>query len=133
VTRYLRITPTQPPSDGGVDPQGRIKYVFNVSALRCSISLPFGLEIAALLQAAGVGALNVSIFLTSQATLPSEGTVIGIRVPGGMAAVNVHNRNSPSYERPTAQITVHAATAVEAEAKARAAYNVLAKVVNQTV
>lgn len=134
-TWYLDIQDQQPPFDSGVlDGQSRAMWTFNIVATK-QPSATFLLELVKLLVSNGVGVYGTNIFISSKAVIPpGDGPYLQINATGGAVGIRTQNDVSgPSYERPSAQITVRAASAAAAEAMCRAAYAVLVGVRNQTV
>lgn len=131
---YLFIRELQPPFDTGVlDSIGRTVWTFNVMATKHP-SDRFQEEILAILVDAGIGTLNVDLFVGSKANIPKDaGPYTSIVASGGAAGIRTHTRFGPTHERPAAQITVRAMNGLLAEAKARAAYAALTAVNNQVV
>ena len=136
--QFLLITPLQEPFDLGMDDSGRAMYAFNVLAMKRP-SATFLQELIAVLEAAGVGVENVSIFASSRAVIPdgSESgapvAILHLKATGGTGPVGTHNDGAGAYRRPGAQIKVYAASTQAAEAMAYAAYNALVGVRNQAV
>lgn len=134
-TWYLDIRDQQPPFDSGVlDGQSRAMWSFNIVATKAP-SDSFLLELVAVLVAAGVGVYGTNIFISSKAVIPpGNGPYLSIVATGGLEGIRTQNVTSgPTYERPSAQITVRAQSAAAAEAMARAAYAALVGVRNQSV
>jgi len=134
-TWYLDIQEQQPPFDTGVlDGQSRAQWTFNVVATK-QPSPTFSTELVAILVGAGVGVFGTNIFISSKAVIPpGPGPYLNIVATGGVTGIRTQNDVSgPSYERPSAQITVRANSAAAAEAMARAAYAALTSVRNTTV
>lgn len=132
--RYLWIVAEQEPFDLGLDDQGRSKVVFNVVAEKTE-SAKFEEELIALLVAAGVGVAGASIFVSSAAAIPAKGAgpYLSIETTGGLAGLKIQNQIAPAYQRPGAKIVTRASTYAAARAMARAAYDALVAVSNQTV
>jgi hypothetical protein len=97
----------------------------------------FKRDIVTLLEGAGVGTLNTTIFTTSRAALPflASGAALSVIETGGTAPLRTHTSRvsgfvqavtSPAYQRPSALIMVRSKKSSEAEAMARAAYDALA-------
>jgi hypothetical protein len=121
------------PYDLGVDERNRSKWQFNVMATKTA-SQTFVEELAKVLATAGVGTYNVNIFGTSKAAIPTgDGPYLSIIPTGGPGPVRIHNQPAPAYPRPTAMIVVRGTVNSQARAMAFAAYDAIAKVVNQTV
>lgn len=135
---WLDVFDLQPPFDAGVlDALGRAQWTFNIQALKHP-STTFSREIEAILVAAAVGTASgatPNIFRSAKAVIPAgNGPYLVINATGGIAGLRTHNVVSgPTYERPTAQITVRAASSEAAEGMARAAYAALMAVKNQTI
>lgn len=130
---YQEITPLQEPFDLGKDDKGRPRVVFNIRTVKTA-SNTFLEELVKVLVDAEVGTYNTNIFAsTAVAIPPEEGTYLLIVETGGTAPERIQNQIAPAYPRPTAKITVRAAKYVDARTMARAAYDALAAVRNQTV
>jgi hypothetical protein len=134
-TWYLTIQEQQPPFDAGVlDGQSRALWTFNIVATKAP-SATFLLELVAVLVGASVGVYGTNIFISSKAVVPTgNGPYLNIVATGGTTGLRTQNDTSgPSYERPSAQLTVRAQSAAAAEAMCRAAYAALVGVRNTTV
>lgn len=134
-TWYLDIRDQQPPFDSGVlDGSSRAMWTFNIVATKAP-SDTFLLELVAVLVAAGVGTYGTNIFISSKAVIPTgNGPYLNIVATGGAEGIRTQNVTSgPTYERPSAQVTVRAQSAAAAEAMARAAYAALVGIRNQSV
>ena len=132
MTQYLSIEPVQEPYDNGLDESGRAQCAFNVRAMsRPSDS--FIQDLITALSAAGVGQEGVTIFGSSKAQVPSQGTVLTIRATGGTGPVGTHNDGAGAYRRPSALLIAHAEKWKDAEALAVAAYSALLAVRNKDV
>lgn len=96
--------------------------------------MPFIDEIAARLVAQGVGALGSDIFLGSRAVIPAgDGPYLTIVETGGSGPTRVQNKNTPSTQRPTAQISVRAKAYNVARTRIKLAYDALDGVFNTTL
>lgn len=144
--RYLRIDALQEPYDFGVDEAGRQKLQFNVrgelarveSAPNVLAQYSFPDELAKILTDASPTFVssgpNRNIFVGTTAKIPQgAGPYISIVTTSGLAPTKTHNRLGPSYYNPTALIVVRATDQVAAIAMAKAAYDALVVVVNQTI
>lgn len=134
-TWYVDIQDQQPPFDAGVlDAASRAMWTFNIVATK-QPSASFTLELVQLLVAAGVGVYGTNIFVSSKAVIPpGDGPYLNINATGGAVGLRTQNVTSgPTYERPSAQITVRAKSAAAAEAMCRAAYAALVGVRNRIV
>lgn len=134
-TWFLDIQEQQPPFDSGVlDAQSRAMWTFNIVATK-QPSASFLLELVEILVGAGVGVYGTDIFISSKAVIPSgAGPYLLVNATGGVTGLRTQNDVSgPSYERPSAQVTVRAASAAAAEAMCRAAYAALVGVRNRTI
>ena len=130
---YQEIAPLQEPFDLGTDDKGRARVVFNVSTVKTA-SNTFIEELVKLLVDASVGVFNVDIFASTSVSLPAgDQAYLVIVETGGPAPGRIQNQAAPAYPRPSAKITVRAARYIDARAMARAAYDALAAVRNQTV
>lgn len=134
---YLDIDPIQEPFDSGLDEQGRETITFNINVVKAS-SDTFTEELAKILTDANVGILGANIFISSKVTLPpveeNDGPYLSIIETGGTNPDRTHNVISPpAYARPSAQVVCRDVKYTVARALARAAYNALAAVRNQTV
>lgn len=134
MTWYQRITPMQEPYElEPTAPGGRPWVVFNVEIVKGNSETLLE-EIVQILVSAGVGQLGVDIFCSSDAPLPGAGTTfLHLKEQSGASGLKTQNRKGPSYPRPTVQVFAIADKYRDARAKARAAFNVLAIVVNQDV
>jgi hypothetical protein len=112
--------------------------VFNIDAYKTA-SPTFLQELIKILQDAGIGVLNDTIFATTEATIPEfkppqKLSYLGLIETGGTTAVRIQNTGGvPAYERPSAQITAYGMTSEIAKALAYSAYLTLASVRNLTV
>lgn len=131
-TQFLWINALQEPFDMGLDDQGRQMFGFNVIAEK-EQSNTFAREIVSILATAGVGTFGSTLFSSALAVVPPTGTVTEVIETSGRAPGKIHNQTMPKYQKPTAKIIAHAAKAEDAIAKARAAYNALVVVKNQSV
>lgn len=144
--RYLRIDALQEPYDLGVDEAGRQKIQFNIRAELAKIEsapnvlAPFSFadEIAKILTdsspAFRSSGPNRNIFVGTTAKIPQgAGPYLSIITTSGLPPTKVQNRPGPSYYNPTALIVVRATDQVAAIAMAKAAYDALVVVVNQTI
>lgn len=134
-TRYLWIKELQQPYDARTDARGRALWGMNIIADR-EASATFLEELVALLVDAGLGEVGVSIFWTSQHTLPEEGDgpYISLVQTGGPGAVPTQNTISPPARvQTTAHIVVTAADGNAAKERIYAVYTVLVGVRNQSV
>jgi hypothetical protein len=130
---FLWIRPLQEPFDFGLDDKARCRIIFNVTS-RKTPSTTFIEELAKVLQTALVGVYGETIFGGSLVSLPdTAGPFVTIIESSGLAPLYTHNSPSPSYQQPSAQITIRAADYAVARATARAAYDALAAVNNATV
>lgn len=132
---YREITPLQEPMDMGLDPTGnRARVGFNVFAIK-GASDTFIEELVKLLTDAGVGTFGTNIFASTSAEIPvGAGPYLSIVETGGTSPERTQNSVAvPAYQRPTAQLVVRASTYSAARTMARAAYNALVGVRNQTV
>jgi hypothetical protein len=133
---YVWVKSVNEPADVlGLDDAGRIQYSFNVNARKES-SDTFLEEVVKVLVSAGIGILNTSIFASSKAKLPTSPTALflTLRETGGAPPYAVHNQTSPPlYVQPSLMVVVHGPDTAPTKAKARAAYNALVAVKNQTI
>jgi hypothetical protein len=136
--QFLSITPLQEPFDLGQADGGRALYAFNVVAMKTPSST-FLQELITVLEAAGVGVENVTIFASSRTTIPDGSepgappAILHIKATGGTGPVGTHNAGAGAYRRPGAQVLVYGASTQAAEAMIHAAYNALVGVRNQAV
>jgi Bacteriophage minor capsid protein len=90
-------------------------------------------DIETLIVAGGIAAGD--IFISTKATIPDgDGPYIAITATGGTG--NIRTQNSvavPAYQRPSAQLRVHATSYVAARTMAKLAYNAVCGVRNRTV
>ncbi|MGH6631204.1 MAG: hypothetical protein ACREB3_15870 [Burkholderiales bacterium] len=138
--RYLQLDALQEPYDLGVDELGRTKIQFNLAAQKtASVGSVFEQELAKILTTAAPGTFSSSggsrnIFIGTTAKIPSgPGPYLSIISTSGAPPQKIHNNPGPSYFRPTALIVARATDQTAAIAMARAAYDALTVVVNQTV
>lgn len=138
-TQYLAVWPQQEPFDLSLDDAGRALWAFNVIAWKRP-SATFLQELIGILEAAGVGVENVSIFASSRAVIPDGSepdappAILLIKATAGLAPVGTHNEAPAAWDRrPAAEIFVHAGSTQAAVAMIHAAYNALANVRNQAV
>lgn len=133
-TNYLRITCLQDePIDLGPKDAGRVMFVFNVLAHKMT-SATFEKELCKVIQSAGAGTWGTDLFDSSQAVIPDgDGPFTSVRSTGGAAGLQVQDEVLPKYHRATAQIAVQARTAEAAKARAFAAHNALAAVINTSI
>jgi len=128
---YKRIKALQEPFDGGLDDKQRSKVQFNILATKAP-SATFLEEIVAYLESLGVVSGNV--FVSTRASIPSgEGPYLSIVETGGTGSITEQNSDSPAFQRPGAQIVARAGDYVAARTLARAAYDALVRVKNQTL
>ena len=133
MTRYLSITPIQEPFDlGDLDDGARVQYAVNFLALK-QPSTSFLREVISILEAAGVGVEGQTIFASSLATVPREGTVLHLQATGGTAPLGTHNEGQAALRRPGLQIIVRSPSELEASTMANAAYDALVAVRNLAV
>lgn len=130
---YQEIAPIQEPFDLGKDEKSRQQVVFNISTVKTASDV-FLEELVQILEDASVGTFNVDIFASSAVSIPTgDGPYLSIVETGGVAPGRIQNQIAPAYPRPSAKIVVRAVRYVDARTMARAAYNALAAVRNQTV
>lgn len=133
MTFFLQVEPLQSPFDLGPDEQGWNRVVFNVFTER-DPSSTFIEELVAVLEAASVGTFEQDIFASSAVALPErDGPYLTIVETGGAGGRRTQNAKAPSSERATAQIIARGKTYEAARTLARAAYDALAAVKNETV
>lgn len=134
------IQALQEPFDpGGTDEAGRAQCVFNVMATKRP-SDTFVEEILKILETAGVGVENMTLFGTSMAQTPRLKSVaeqdeafLVVRPTGGPGPLGTHNDGPGAYRQPTAQIMVRARAYATAHAMAQRAFEALIAVRNQAV
>lgn len=94
-------------------------------------------DIVTLLQEAGVGTLNVDIFVSTKQTVPmlsSGAATITVTETSGSGPERTQNRViTPAYIRPAAQILARADSSKNARAKAQLAYDALVGIRNVLV
>lgn len=131
---YQSIKARQRPRGLGLDEDGRARLVFNIDVVKRP-SDTFLEELVKLL--AGVGTLNVDIFVSEAARIPSgdnPGPFLLIVDTSSLADRETHNLPAgSSYQMPSASITVIARTYAAARTMAQAAHGALRSVRNQTV
>lgn len=140
--RYQQITALQEPFDLGPW-EGYTQWVFNVQIERDYSETQPALELAAVIEEAGLGVHGRDVFTASVAKVPSgAGPYVFVTMYGGLAPVKVQNRVLPAMQRPTAQIMVRAkdngnripaGASAAAEQRARAVYAALVAVVNRDI
>jgi hypothetical protein len=130
MTFYEEITGLPPFDLGSKDVAGRAQCVLNINAKK-NASVTFLEEVIKVITTAGLGTLNVDLFATSNAILPSTGTITTITQSAGAPSLRSHNNISPAWrERPAAKIIVHAVDYVDASAKATLIMNALGAIRN---
>lgn len=135
MTDYRSIQAVNEPHDlGALDSAGRRQCGFTVLAWKRP-SVTFIKELILILEDAGVGVENATIFGTSGAVIPDgEGPFIHVKADGGAGAVGTHNETPAAWDRrPAAAIVVHASSWQAAEATAQSAYGALVNVRNMAV
>jgi hypothetical protein len=98
--------------------------------------MPFLDEIVSVLEAADVGRAYEDLFAGSAIKLPEgTATITTLRETAGYGHGGIRTQEvaGVTYEEPTAQLVVRARTLALAYAKARAAWDALVRVENQTV
>jgi hypothetical protein len=131
---YREIEMLQEPFDMGLDDTKRVRFAFNIEAIK-SYSTTFEEEISKLLTDAGVGTFATSIFIGSAASIPTGvGPYLSIVATPGMRPERTHNEiATPAAQRPSAQLVTMATSYVAAKTMALAAYAALVGVRNRTV
>lgn len=139
MSRFLEIATLNPPYDLGLDPGGRAKVQFNIMALKTK-STTFEEELAKILTTAApatfiFNAPGGNVFCSTGAKIPTpgDGPYLSIVSTGGTQGRRIQSVNGTEYEQPTALIVARATDYVVARAMARAAYDALDVVRNQTV
>lgn len=133
---YRRIKMLQEPNDAlGLDKKGRARWSFNIAIEKSPSSADYtGLELTRLIQAAGLATEGTDLFSSRKAAIPDgDGPYTQVLINPGAGPEMVQNQDTPFTERPNAQVIVRAASNAVARAKARAVYNALAVVKNQTL
>jgi hypothetical protein len=134
---YRRIKMLQEPNDAlGLDKQNRPRWSFNISIEKSPSSVDYtGLELTRLLQTAGLGTEGVDLWTSRRAAIPPDGAgpYTQVLINPGAAPEMIQNQDAPFTERPNAQVIVRATSNAVARARARAVYNALAVVKNQTL
>jgi hypothetical protein len=91
-------------------------------------------EIAVHLVGKGIGSLGTTIFTSSKAVIPAgDGPYLTITETGGSGPTRRQNISGAATQRPTAQIVVRALSYVVARAMAKAAYQALDGIWNETL
>lgn len=96
-------------------------------------------DVATLIADAGAAALNTTMFLSTAAAMRTGvGPYLIICETAGLAPERLHSDdtgvlNAAAYERPGAQITVRAVDYTAARTMARAAYNAVDGIYNQSI
>lgn len=119
------------------DSQGRAQFAFNVLAEKMP-SADTELDLVNRLVSQSVGVFEGSdrtIFKGLQAVLPNgDGPYLTVKSSGGAGPLQVQNRTGDqAYRRPTLQIVVCGKSVAATRAKAQAAYNALASVLNMSL
>lgn len=135
MTWYQSITPDAQPHDIGLhEANGRPQVVFTARVVKAP-SDTFLEEVMTLLEAAGVGTRNVTIFASSDAQLPAnrgDAPFLHLQEEGGVTDLRIHNDVS-GYARPSVVVTAMGETYVASRALARAAYAALHVVRNVNI
>lgn len=138
--RYLQITALQEPYDLGLDEAGRCKQQFNIAVQKTASSGGSNTEseLAKILTDADPQFVSSgpdrNVFVGTTAKIPGgKGPYTTIIATSGIPPIRSHNGPERSIFRPTYIIVVRATDQVAAIATARAAYDALTVVVNQTV
>ncbi len=131
---YREIIVLQEPRDLGLDDQSRIKYGFNLIAIRRP-SATFPAELIRILVAASVGTANTNMFYSSRTTVPKgAGPFLTITETGGMGVERTHNVvATAAYLKSGAQIVVRGDSTAAVRAMAWAAFNALQPIRNSTI
>lgn len=136
MTFYQSIVPRDAqPYSIGTDPVGRALLGFNVDTVK-NKSVTFLEELGRVLIDAGLGVLNTTLFLGSEARLPVEADVafLHIQETGGPTGLRTHNDSSNiTYPRPTALVVAHGPDYAATRALAHAAWEALSRVRNTNV
>ena len=91
-------------------------------------------DLAKAISDAGLGTLNVSLFLSTSANIPAgDGPFTLIITTTGTTGEKTHNRNGVAYERPGAIIVVRHKSALEADRHANRIQQLLETVKNQEI
>lgn len=133
---YESIKPIGEPSDElGLDAKNRRRWFFNVEIIKgTSSSDNLGVELAKVLELAGVGTPATDIFVGPGARVPDgAGPFLNIVLGAGAAPLLIQNQTLPERRRPSAQIVTRAETTAAARSMCFDAYNALAVVRNETV
>lgn len=134
MTWYLSITPDEP-FEAGKDERQRSVYALNVEAYK-RISGTWHGELLKLLEDAGVGTREESLFASTKATIPDgEGPYVLVldAPPGKAGAVTKGEPAANRLIRPRVRILCFAASSTVASATAHAVYNALLPVKNREV
>lgn len=134
--RYLMLDPQHEPYDLGVDELMRSKVQFNINAMKDQSTggTGFAEELVKILEDAAVGTFGVDIFVGTNASIPKgNGPYLSIIETSGIPPIRIQNQAAPAYLHPTALIVARASDYVVARDMARAAYDALTVVVNQTI
>lgn len=135
---YLRVKPLQEPSDVlGLDDKSRSRWSFNIAIEKrpsSSSSEDVGLELAEHLEDAGHGTRATTIFVGRKAAVPDgDGPYVEVLINPGRAPEMIQNEDAPNIEKPNGQIVVRAASNSAARTLARAVYDSLAVIKNETI
>lgn len=90
-------------------------------------------EIGTYLQNAGVGTLGKSLFRSPEFPTTAEDTATAIIESGGFRPGYVHDRDGPSYDRPSFQLLHRAKDLAVARAKAELAWKALGLIKNRSI
>lgn len=135
MTMYQSLKALHEPHEDRPDEQGRCVVTFTITAVKASSST-FLLELVAVLVAATVGTYGKTILISRMVALPKDPKVsfVDLVSAGGYPPIPTQNVGAgPAYRRPSARVAAHAASYVEADALAHAAYAALVAVKNQNV
>lgn len=91
-------------------------------------------DIVTVLSAASLGAVGTDIFIGARAAIPAgDGPYLSLIETGGTAPMERHDHVGTPYQQPSMQLVARAKGATVARIRARAAYNALVGIRNQTI
>jgi hypothetical protein len=130
---YQRIKALQEPFDLGLDEKERSKVQFNIMAIK-EPSATFLEEICKYLEIQGVGIRATNIFASTKSSIPAGvGPYLSVIESGGTGPKMEQDSDYPAFQQPTAVIVARGGDYVAARTMARAAYDALVVVKNQTL
>lgn len=132
MSRYLEILSVGAPEQFNVDENDRAMYSINFEAKAAAPVDAFEEEMAKIISDAGLGTLNVDMFLGRKREVPTgDGPYVQVIDTGG--APPMETRNADMYERKTCQIVVRAKVTKDARTRANAVWRAIDPTRNTTV